>query len=105
VDLVDDCACIYKILTTRCAGSQRTSGVTEPSRDFVDRRWYVVLATLGVEMVAPIGLGIFLDKQLDTVPWLSLAGVACGFFGGMLHLLWTLRAANREGENKPRKQM
>ena len=78
--------------------------MTEPSHDSLDRRWYAVLATLGVEMVAPIGLGIFLDKQWDTVPWLSLAGVACGFFGGMLHLLWTLQAANREGENKPRNQ-
>jgi F0F1-type ATP synthase assembly protein I len=84
--------------------AEEAGGVAKASGDFIERRWYAVLATLGFEMVAPIGLGILLDKQFDTTPWLSLAGVAIGFIGGMLHLVWTLQAANREERNKPQDQ-
>ena len=76
--------------------------MTEPSRDFVERRWYAVLGTLGLEMVAPIGVGVFLDKQLGTIPWLSMTGVVVGFVGGMWHLVWTLRTINREEAKQPR---
>jgi F0F1-type ATP synthase assembly protein I len=78
--------------------------VAKPSGDSIDKRWYAVLATLGVEMVAPIGLGIYLDSQFGTTPWLSIIGVGFGFIGSMMHLTLALRAANREDENKPQDQ-
>ena len=53
-------------------------------------------------MVAPIGVGVFLDKQLGTIPWLSMTGVVVGFVGGMWHLVWTLKTINREEAKQPR---
>ena len=48
---------------------------------------YLALAQVGVEMVAPIGLGVWLDFILDWVPWLTIAGVVLGFALGIYHLL------------------
>lgn len=78
--------------------------MTEPSRNFIERRWYVVLGTLGLEMVAPIGVGVYLDRTLNTTPWLSMSGVVVGFVGGMWHLVWTLRTINREESKERRDQ-
>jgi F0F1-type ATP synthase assembly protein I len=60
------------------------------------------LATLGFEMVAPIGLGVFLDLKYDTRPWCSLVGVLLGFFGGMAHLILTLNAVNKKLDRNDR---
>ena len=34
---------------------------------------------VGFEMVAPIGLGVWLDGVYATTPWLTLGGIALGF--------------------------
>ncbi len=70
----------------------------------LDRKWWALMSTVGFEMVAPIGVGVFIDTQYGTRPWCSLLGVAVGFFGGIWHLLMILRAANREQDDQPRER-
>ena len=49
--------------------------------------WYMALGQLGLEMAAPIVLGLWLDSHFQTQPWLTVAGAVVGFVGGMTHLL------------------
>ena len=63
--------------------------MTPPQRS-VDRARYAALAQVGTEMVAPLIVGLVLDFQLDTKPWLTLAGVVLGFAGGLYHLVAVL---------------
>lgn len=52
---------------------------------------YYALAQVGIEMVVPIALGLYLDHRLGWLPWLTTAGAVVGFVGGLLHLLLLLR--------------
>jgi F0F1-type ATP synthase assembly protein I len=45
------------------------------------------IAQVGLEMVAPIALGLLLDYQFGWMPWATIAGAVLGFVGGMAHLL------------------
>jgi hypothetical protein len=49
--------------------------------------YYVTLAQVGLEMVAPLLLGIWLDYSFGWRPWATLAGVLFGFVGGLVHLI------------------
>lgn len=42
---------------------------------------------VGLEMAAPIGLGLFLDIQWGTAPWLTISGAVLGLVGGLAHLV------------------
>jgi F0F1-type ATP synthase assembly protein I len=57
--------------------------------------FYYALAQVGLEMVAPIGLGLVLDHYLDWGPWGVIAGAVIGLFGGLAHLVSIL---NRQQE-------
>ncbi len=60
--------------------------MAEPTRpDEVIR--YATLAQVGLEMVAPIAVGLLLDYQLETLPWITVAGAVIGFAGGLYHLV------------------
>ncbi|MBI3409275.1 MAG: AtpZ/AtpI family protein [Planctomycetes bacterium] len=48
---------------------------------------YLVLAQVGLEMVAPIGLGVWLDFLLGWLPWLTVVGVLLGFSLGLYHIV------------------
>jgi F0F1-type ATP synthase assembly protein I len=65
---------------------------------------YLVISQVGLEMVAPIVLGVFLDHWLDTTPWLTIVGAVVGLAGGLYHLLTIVNAPkDRAGdaENNP----
>ena len=47
----------------------------------------VAIAQIGLEMVAPIILGMVLDNWLETTPWLTMLGAVVGLVGGIYHLL------------------
>jgi F0F1-type ATP synthase assembly protein I len=47
---------------------------------------YLAIAQVGMEMVAPIGLGVALDYYLGWTPWATITGVILGLAGGLLHL-------------------
>ncbi len=48
---------------------------------------YYALSQIGLEMVAPIGLGLILDYYLNWSPWGAVVGAVVGFVGGMAHLV------------------
>jgi F0F1-type ATP synthase assembly protein I len=62
---------------------------------------YLALGQAGIEMVAPIGIGIILDRTLGWTPWLTLSGVLVGFVGGLAHMLILVKRLNEMDESKP----
>ena len=52
--------------------------------------FYFALAQVGLEMVAPIGLGLLLDHYLSWSPWGAVAGAVFGLIGGLAHLVTLL---------------
>jgi F0F1-type ATP synthase assembly protein I len=48
---------------------------------------YYALSQIGLEMVAPIGLGLVLDYYLNWSPWGAVVGAVVGFAGGLAHLV------------------
>ena len=58
---------------------------------------YFALAQVGLEMVAPIVVGLLLDRWLGWMPWLTVLGAVVGFGGGMIHLLTILNESGRNG--------
>ncbi len=64
-----------------------------------DRRLGLLLTTAGVEIGVAVALGVFggqwLDGQLGTTPWLTLALTLCGVAAGFLNLIRTVRRAQR----------
>lgn len=62
---------------------------------------YAALGQVGLEMVAPIGLGLWLDHAFGLMPWCTIAGALIGLLGGMAHLLVILQQANRKTPPEP----
>ena len=52
-----------------------------------DVRRYMSLSQVGLEMVAPIGLGLALDLLLGWLPWGVIVGAVLGFSVGLIHLI------------------
>ena len=48
---------------------------------------YMELSQIGLEMVAPIGLGALLDYWMDWGPWSMIVGAILGLVVGMMHLI------------------
>jgi F0F1-type ATP synthase assembly protein I len=63
---------------------------------------YLALAQAGLEMVAPMGLGIFLDRVLGWTPWLTIAGAVGGFIGGLAHMITLAQRLNDNDKPGPR---
>jgi F0F1-type ATP synthase assembly protein I len=59
---------------------------------------YLTVAQVGLEMVAPIGVGLLLDHWLDWAPWGVVGGAVFGLVGGVAHLV---RLMNRRDEAQP----
>jgi len=49
--------------------------------------FYWSLGQIGLEMVAPLVLGLFLDHQLGWMPWGTVAGAVFGLVAGLAHLI------------------
>jgi F0F1-type ATP synthase assembly protein I len=47
----------------------------------------LALSQVGMEMVAPIGLGMALDYWLGWLPWATITGAVVGLVGGIAHLV------------------
>ena len=61
---------------------------TTTDRDFGR---YFALAQIGLEMVAPIVLGVYLDKYFGWTPWATAVGAVLGLVGGLAHLVVAAR--------------
>jgi hypothetical protein len=48
---------------------------------------YVTLAQIGLEMVAPLVIGLILDDRLGWTPWATVSGAALGLIGGLAHMI------------------
>ena len=62
---------------------------------------YFALAQIGLEMVAPIVLGLFLDAQFGWAPWGVVTGAVLGLVGGFSHLVLLLNRFD-EKDSTPR---
>jgi F0F1-type ATP synthase assembly protein I len=59
---------------------------------------YLEFAQVGVEMVAPLVLGLVLDHYLGWTPWLMIAGAVLGLVGGLYRMVALANRINREEE-------
>jgi len=64
--------------------------------------FYFALSQVGLEMVAPIGLGWGLDYAFGWGPWGIISGAVLGLVGGMLHLVNMLNRREEEQKRPPR---
>jgi F0F1-type ATP synthase assembly protein I len=55
----------------------------------------LALSQVGVEMVAPIVLGVYLDSRFGWAPWGLVAGAALGLIGGLGHLIYLSNRLNQ----------
>ncbi len=62
---------------------------------------YFALSQIGLEMVAPIGLGLALDYWLGSSPWGAVIGAILGFVGGITHLIVLVNQRKEKEESKP----
>ena len=63
---------------------------------------YYSLAQVGLEMVAPIALGVWLDTRYELMPWLTVTGAVVGLVGGVSHLLLLLKRFEDDGSSQPK---
>jgi F0F1-type ATP synthase assembly protein I len=65
--------------------------------------YYYSLAQVGLEMVAPIALGVWLDNRFGLTPWATVVGAVVGLVGGIAHLMILLKR-HEERDSRPPKQ-
>ncbi len=63
--------------------------------------FYYALAQIGLEMVAPIGIGVAIDYLFNTLPWVTAACAVLGFVGGMAHLILLVQQHDAEERRPP----
>lgn len=68
--------------------------------DFKEMGYYVALAQVALEMVAPLVVGVALDYYLDWSPWGVVVGALLGFVGGLLHLILLVSRHNNPSPKK-----
>ena len=59
------------------------------------------LAQTGVEMAAPVGLGLLADNYFGSSPIGVAAGAVIGLAGGLTHMVLMLRRAEQERSTDP----
>ena len=57
---------------------------------------------VGLEMVAPLVLGLVLDHYLGWAPWGVIGGAMLGLFGGVAHLV-VIQARSKGPGEQPRR--
>jgi F0F1-type ATP synthase assembly protein I len=65
-----------------------------------DLGFYFALAQVGLEMVAPLGVGVLVDQYFGSHPWATIVGFAFGFIGGFIHLLVLVNRHNGTPKKK-----
>lgn len=64
-----------------------------------EMRRYMTLSQVGLEMVAPIGVGLGLDYLLGWLPWGVVVGAVLGFSVGLVHLILVM---NKDDGDSPK---
>jgi F0F1-type ATP synthase assembly protein I len=65
-----------------------------------DLERYHTLAQVGLEMAAPVGLGIVLDYYLNWAPWGAIVGALFGLIAGVGHLYMLANRRDDAGSSK-----
>jgi F0F1-type ATP synthase assembly protein I len=65
---------------------------------------YFALGQAGVEMVAPLAIGAWLDWQFGCRPWATVVGAILGFVGGTVHLIAMAQRIEREQSEQKKKK-
>src|SRR5262249_43401211 len=73
----------------RRAACTTTRGASVPEHQTSPRELglYIAISQVGLEMVAPVGLGWLLDSWLGWQPWGIIAGAVLGLVLGITHLV------------------
>ena len=66
----------------------------------VAMHWVQQITSISIEMVAPAGLGYWLDLRWGTGPWLLAVGAVLGFLLALWHLL-ALAKRGGSGSSRP----
>lgn len=53
-------------------------------------------STAVAELVAPVLIGVWLDRRFGWSPWGLVVGATVGFVGGLAHLLYLARRAEQK---------
>jgi F0F1-type ATP synthase assembly protein I len=61
---------------------------------------YLILAQAGLDLVAPLVVGILADLYFGIMPWLTITGAVLGFAGGLTHLIILANRIQREDERE-----
>jgi F0F1-type ATP synthase assembly protein I len=64
---------------------------------------YFALGQAGIEMVAPLGIGAWIDWQFECRPWAIVTGAILGFVGGTVHLIVMAQKIEREQSDRKKK--
>ncbi len=61
---------------------------------------YITISQVGIEMVAPALIGLWIDNKLAWLPWATVTGVVLGFVLGITHLVILMKQSD---ESEPPK--
>jgi hypothetical protein len=75
--------------------------MTQPPPNPRETRYYFALAQIGLEMVAPIGIGLFIDYLFGWLPWATATCAVVGFVGAMVHLIVMVQQHDAEERRPP----
>lgn len=67
----------------------------QDGRDASDYRGLALASTAVLELVAPILIGVWLDRKFGWEPWGLAVGAVVGFVGGIAHLVLLTKRADR----------
>ena len=65
--------------------------------------FYLSVAQVGMEMAAPIGLGLLLDHYFGWSPWGIVGGAVFGLVAGVAHLAMLANRRNDSDSPRPRR--
>lgn len=68
-----------------------------------DVGFYYALAQIGLEMVAPIVIGVLLDVYVGTMPWGIVVGAVLGLVAAFAHLISMLREHDRSASDRKKR--
>jgi F0F1-type ATP synthase assembly protein I len=90
----------------RCTRKQAPTELAMPEEKPSPRETglYFALGQAGVEMVAPLCIGAWLDWQFDWRPWATVVGAILGFVGGTVHLILMAQQIEREQSEQKKKK-
>ena len=66
--------------------------------------YYIALAQVGLEMAAPVGIGVALDYLFNWSPWGVIGGAILGLVGGIGHLISLTSRQEPDGPPKPQRE-